>query len=120
MKLIIVVLCVVALAFAKDKYEDIENNFNIEELLGNDRLLTAYIKCLLNKGPCTPEVKKIKDKIPEVLETKCDKCTDKQKQIGKVLVKQVQKTHPELWDELKKLYDPQGKYQKEFQMFLTN
>lgn len=60
MKLILVVLCVVALAFAKDKYEDIENNFNIEELLGNDRLLTAYIKCLLNKGPCTPEVKKIK------------------------------------------------------------
>nr|BAF91717.1 chemosensory protein [Papilio xuthus] len=120
MKLIVLVLCVTALAYAEDKYEDIEDNFNLQELLENDRLLTGYIKCLLNKGPCTPEVKKIKEKLPEALATNCAKCTDKQKQMGKVLVKQVKKAHPELWDELKNLYDPQGKYQKEFQQFLSD
>ncbi|XP_068620580.1 uncharacterized protein [Battus philenor] len=118
MKLILLLLCVVALAIAADRYEEIEANLNIDELLENDRLLVAYIKCLLNKGPCTPEVKKLKDKIPEALETNCAKCTDKQKEYGKLLVNKVKKSHAELWEELKVLYDPQGKYQKSFQEFL--
>ncbi|CAG5049070.1 unnamed protein product [Parnassius apollo] len=119
MKLVVLTLCLVALVLAEEKYEEVENNFDITELLKNDRLLMSYIKCLLNKGPCTPEVKKIKEKLPEALETHCAKCTDKQKQMGKVLAQQVKKTHPELWQELKALYDPQGKYQKVFQDYFS-
>lgn len=31
-------------------------NFDIDMLLKNDRILTNYLKCLLDKGPCTSEV----------------------------------------------------------------
>lgn len=36
------------------------NSVNIEEVLANKRLLTAYIKCVLDKARCTPEGKELK------------------------------------------------------------
>lgn len=46
------------LAYAQDKYESVD--IDISEVLGNERLLVAYSKCLVNKGPCTPEIKRVK------------------------------------------------------------
>lgn len=62
MKFAIVVLSLVAAALADEKYKDINENFDITEVLNNERLLNSYAKCLLNKGPCTPEVKQVKGK----------------------------------------------------------
>ncbi|RVE52704.1 hypothetical protein evm_002577 [Chilo suppressalis] len=111
-------LLLVAIVIAEDKYDSIGDNININELLENDRLLKSYVKCLLNKGPCTPEVKKVKDTLPEALATRCAKCTERQKQIGKQLAKEVKKRHPELWNEMIAFYDPEGKYQDAFQDYL--
>lgn len=60
------------------------------------------------------------EKIPEVLETKCAKCTEKQKEMGKQLAQEVKKKHPKIWADLIAMYDPEGKYQKSFQEFLEN
>lgn len=62
MKVVILTVCLAASVLAQDKYDSIDDNFNIQEVLENDRLLNSYAKCLLNKGPCTPEVKKVKGK----------------------------------------------------------
>lgn len=35
---------------------------NIETVLSNDRVLTNYIKCLLDKGACTREGRELKSK----------------------------------------------------------
>ncbi|XP_013162806.1 PREDICTED: ejaculatory bulb-specific protein 3-like isoform X3 [Papilio xuthus] len=118
-------LCVFALTVvvscsSQQQYVNRYDNFNADSIIQNERILLAYYKCVMEKGPCTKDGKNFKQKLPEALATNCAKCTDKQKQMGKVLVKQVKKAHPELWDELKNLYDPQGKYQKEFQQFLSD
>lgn len=51
-----------ALAFAEDKYDALNDDINLDEVLGNDKLLTSYSKCLIDQGPCTPEVKRLKGK----------------------------------------------------------
>nr|UNG39413.1 chemosensory protein 19 [Apocheima cinerarius] len=120
MKLVIIVLCLVAIVLAADKYNDLNDDFNISEVLDNERLLYSYGKCLLNNGPCTPEIKQVKEKLPEALETRCAKCTEKQKQTGKQLARELKKHHPELWKDLVAKYDPQGKHQQAFQDFLAS
>ncbi|CAH0590227.1 unnamed protein product [Chrysodeixis includens] len=118
MKAVFLTLCFAVAVLAQDKYESANDNFDISEVLGNDRLLHAYANCLLNKGPCTPEVKNVKDKLPEALATRCAKCTDKQKQTGKALAQEVKKNHPETWKQLVAMYDPEGKYQQAWKDFL--
>lgn len=41
-------------------------NFDIESLLKNDRILNNYLKCILDKGPCTKEGRELKITLPEV------------------------------------------------------
>lgn len=38
------------------KYDGID----LDEILTSERLLTGYIKCLLDEGPCTPDGKELK------------------------------------------------------------
>lgn len=54
-------------------------NFDIEMILKNDRILNNYLKCLLDKGPCTNEGRELRKALPETLETNCAKCSDKQR-----------------------------------------
>lgn len=68
MKLVFLALFVVALVLADDKYKDLSEDFNLAEVLENERLLNSYVKCLLSKGPCTPEVKQVKGKITNNLQ----------------------------------------------------
>nr|AGR39574.1 chemosensory protein 4 [Agrotis ipsilon] len=118
MKVVLLTLCFALGVLAQDKYESVNDDFDVSKVLNNDRLLQSYAKCLLNKGPCTSEVKEVKAKLPEALETRCAKCTDKQKQMGKVLAQEVKKNHPDIWKELVAMYDPQGKYQEAWKEFL--
>lgn len=54
-------------------------NFDIDSVLKNDRILTNYVKCILDQGPCTREGKDLKRDLPEVrflnkvLQSKCIK-----------------------------------------------
>lgn len=62
MKIIALVLCFAVGVLAQDKYANTNDDFDISEVLDNERLLNSYAKCLLNKGPCTPEIKSVKGK----------------------------------------------------------
>lgn len=44
------------------KYTTMYDNINYEEIMKSDRLLGFYIKCLLDKGPCTAEGRELKSK----------------------------------------------------------
>lgn len=64
MKLIIV-LALVALAAARPDggyYDSKYENLDVEEILNNERLAKAYIKCFTNEGKCTAEGKEINSK----------------------------------------------------------
>lgn len=60
----------------------------------------------------------VSEKLPEALATRCAKCTEKQKQTGKQVAKEVKKNYPEIWQQLVAMYDPEGKYQKAWEDFL--
>jgi len=57
---LVAVNCVVVLA---DKYTSRYDNIDLDAFLSNQRALNAIIKCLLDKGPCSPEGREIKSKV---------------------------------------------------------
>ncbi|KAJ2948454.1 hypothetical protein O0L34_g7702 [Tuta absoluta] len=119
MKLVLLLVCLAAAVLAEDSYSSANDDFDVSQVLQNERLLISYSKCLLNKGPCTPEVKKVKDKLPEALQTRCAKCTPRQKEMAHTLARELKKTHPEIWEKLVQHYDPEGKYQEAFKDWLN-
>ncbi|GBO98711.1 Ejaculatory bulb-specific protein 3, partial [Eumeta japonica] len=59
------------------------DNVDVDGVLGNNRILTNYIKCLMEKGPCTPEGRELKKLLPDALQSDCSKCTNVQKKNSK-------------------------------------
>lgn len=45
-----------------EKYTSKYDNINVDEILGNKRVLGNYIKCILDEGPCTPEGREFRSK----------------------------------------------------------
>lgn len=66
--LLLLLLLVAVLATAEKpkgyttKYDDVD----VERILSNGRILTNYIKCLMDEGPCTPEGRELKSKLAAV------------------------------------------------------
>lgn len=53
--LVLATVLAVAAAIPTDTYNPEYDNFNVKEIVENDRLLKNYAKCFLDEGPCTPE-----------------------------------------------------------------
>lgn len=47
---------------AEEKYTTKFDNFDVDKVLNNNRILTSYIKCLLDEGNCTNEGRELKSK----------------------------------------------------------
>ncbi|KAI4485637.1 hypothetical protein M0802_012649 [Mischocyttarus mexicanus] len=76
------------------KYDDID----VDMILNTPRLRTQYIKCYMGTAAClTPEAKFLKDVLPEVLVTKCAKCTVKQKIIFDKVITWFEENDKETW-----------------------
>lgn len=45
---------------ADDRYTSKFDNFDVDKVLNNNRILTSYIKCLLDEGNCTNEGRELK------------------------------------------------------------
>lgn len=58
----VLLLAIVCMVMADTKYPPKYDNVNIDSVLSNDRVLTNYIKCLLEKGACTREGRELKSK----------------------------------------------------------
>ncbi|KPJ05768.1 Ejaculatory bulb-specific protein 3 [Papilio xuthus] len=119
----IILLCTLAaaaLAAPADTYNSQYDNFDATELVGNTRLLKSYGRCFLGQGPCTAEGSDFKKTIPEALRTTCAKCTPKQRELVRVVVRGFQTKLPEIWEELVKQQDPKGKFKEAFDRFLNS
>lgn len=60
-------ICVISLTtlfivacFADEKYTTKYDNVDLDEIIGNKRLLKNYVNCLLDKGNCTPDGQELK------------------------------------------------------------
>ncbi|XP_034835699.1 ejaculatory bulb-specific protein 3-like [Maniola hyperantus] len=118
MKSCIVLVCLVLSVYAADKYNSKYDNFDVETLIGNDRLLKSYVNCFLDKGRCTAEGNDFKKALPEAVETICSKCTEKQKLNIRKVIKAIQQKYPKQWEDLVKKNDPTGKYRAGFEKFI--
>ncbi|XP_038211417.1 ejaculatory bulb-specific protein 3-like [Zerene cesonia] len=102
--------------FYSPRYDD----FDIQPLLENNRILIGYTKCFLDQGPCTPEAKDFKKAIPESLETSCGKCSPKQKQLIRTVIRAIIDNHPDVWEQLVHKYDKDKKYRDTFNKFIES
>ncbi|XP_054278836.1 ejaculatory bulb-specific protein 3-like [Macrosteles quadrilineatus] len=112
MKVLTILLITVAAAAAADTYVSTWDNIDLDGILSNDRLLKAYVDCLVGRGKCTPDAAALKRILPEAIQTHCAKCTEKQKKGGIKAIKFMMEKKPELWKEIGAKYDPTGEHTK--------
>nr|AXF48704.1 chemosensory protein CSP6 [Lobesia botrana] len=123
MKVLVVLSVLMAVGLARpdgDHYDSKYDDFDVQTLIDNPRLLKAYTLCLLSKGSCTAEGSSFKKILPEAVATTCGKCTPKQRVLVRTVIKALQEKLPQEWQELVKLHDPEGKYKESFGKFLTS
>ncbi|XP_066259548.1 ejaculatory bulb-specific protein 3-like isoform X1 [Euwallacea similis] len=96
------------------RYTTKYDNVDIEEILKSDRLLKNYMNCLLDKGRCTPDAQELKNNLPDGLENGCSKCSPKQKEIGRKVLKFLIEEKRPYFDQLEAKYDPNGKYRARY------
>ncbi|KAF5299917.1 hypothetical protein FQR65_LT09312 [Abscondita terminalis] len=97
-----------------EKYTDQFDGVDIDEILQSDRLLNNYHNCLVTGQKCTPDGQKLRDVLPDALQTKCEKCTDVQKSQSKKVIDYLIKNKVEMFKQLEKIFDPNREYRKAF------
>lgn len=53
-------LVVAVVCAAENKYNSKYDTIDVDRILSNDRVLTSYIKCAMEEGPCTPDGRELK------------------------------------------------------------
>lgn len=56
--------------------------------------------------------------IPDALKSKCSKCSPKQKDLIRIVVKALQEKVPDLWEQLVQKEDPKGEYKQDLADFI--
>lgn len=102
-----------------EQYTDRYDDLDINEILANKRLLSTYIKCVLDQGRCTSEGKAIKLHIKDAIQTGCEKCTETQKLKARQVVAHIREHEKTSWEDMKKKYDPGDKYKEIYEAFLN-
>ncbi|KDR22551.1 ejaculatory bulb-specific protein 3-like [Zootermopsis nevadensis] len=114
--LLVVLGAALAVSAEKPKtYTSKYDNVDVDSILGNSRILTSYIKCMLDEGPCTPDARDLKKTLPDALQTGCEKCNEKQKTTSERVIKHLIKERSKDWDRLVNKFDPKGEYKKRYE-----
>lgn len=77
--------CIIAIFFVafgacEETYDLKYDNVDVDEILKSERLMSNYINCLMDEGPCTEDGRDLKEILPDAITTDCSKCTEKQKE----------------------------------------
>jgi hypothetical protein len=112
-----VIFCAFAVAAlaAENKYTNKYDNVDVDKILNNDRVLTNYIKCLMDEGPCTSEGRELKKTLPDALNSGCTKCNQKQKETAEKVIRHLSQKRTRDWERLTKKYDPDGQFKKRYE-----
>ncbi|CRL03241.1 CLUMA_CG016200, isoform A [Clunio marinus] len=97
-----------------ETYDVKYDNVDIDEILKSERLLTNYINCLLDEGPCTEDGRELKETLPDAIQTDCSKCSEKQKEGSTKIMHYIIDNRPEDWERLEEIYDESGHYRTEY------
>lgn len=58
----LIILALVTVVLAAEKYSSKYDDVDVDKILRNDRVLTNYIRCMLDEGSCTAEGRELKSK----------------------------------------------------------
>ncbi|XP_018358864.1 PREDICTED: ejaculatory bulb-specific protein 3-like [Trachymyrmex cornetzi] len=99
---LIVTIINVLMCVAEEKlYSDEFDNIDIQTVFNNKGLIEDYYNCFMEIGPCkTPQQRFFTGIFSEAFQTKCKKCTEKQKIIIEKGIEWFQKNEPEKWDRI--------------------
>ncbi|XP_012267501.2 ejaculatory bulb-specific protein 3-like [Athalia rosae] len=108
-------LAVVLAAKIPNKYD----NVDVDKILGNDRILNNYIRCLMDEGSCTAEGRELKKTLPNALSSGCDECNDIQRSTAIKVIDHLRTKRPRDWERLTAKYDARGEYKKRYETLLA-
>ncbi|XP_034835686.1 ejaculatory bulb-specific protein 3-like [Maniola hyperantus] len=91
---------------AQQQFINRYDNFNADSIIQNDRILLAYYRCVMEKGPCTKDGKNFKRVLPETLQTACGRCSPKQKMVVRKMLLGIRAKSEPRFTELLEKYDP--------------
>ncbi|KAF5299913.1 hypothetical protein FQR65_LT09308 [Abscondita terminalis] len=97
-----------------DTYTDEFDNIDIDEILGNKRLVDNYLHCARTGQKCTPDGQKARELIPDALKTKCVKCTDVQKEKVQKILEWAIQNRPDDFLDLENQFDPEHVYRAQY------
>nr|UNG39399.1 chemosensory protein 5 [Apocheima cinerarius] len=119
MKSWLVALCALTVVVSAQQYPNRYENYNTDAIIQNERILLAYYKCVMDKGPCTKDGKNFKRVLPETLTTACARCSPKQKQVVRKMLLGIRaKSEPRFFELLDK-YDPEQTNREALYKFLV-
>ncbi|EDW73785.1 uncharacterized protein Dwil_GK19506 [Drosophila willistoni] len=113
--LVVLAFAGLALAAPEKQYTNKFDNVNVDDVLGNGRILNNYLKCLMEKGPCTPEGRELKRLLPDALESECSKCTEVQRRNSNKVINFLRSNKPGEWKLLLDKYDSKGIYRSKYE-----
>lgn len=120
----VVLFCLVALVGSNFGYEfdGGDDAVDCDAIMKNERLVNGVVECLMADGDECGSVlfSQIKKYAPEILETTCGLCTDKQKEKFKSCTNKFIKIRPADYEAIIKKMDPDNKYRPALEAFLAS
>ncbi|XP_073953862.1 ejaculatory bulb-specific protein 3-like [Choristoneura fumiferana] len=117
--LYLVLTVVVTCSAQQQYYNNRYDNLNADSIVQNERVLLAYYKCVMDKGPCTKDGKNFKRVLPETLSTACARCSPKQKGLVRTLLLGIRVKSEPRFNELLDKYDPDRSNRDDLYKFLV-
>ncbi|KYM98239.1 PREDICTED: ejaculatory bulb-specific protein 3-like [Cyphomyrmex costatus] len=82
----------------EERYSDQFDNIDYRAALNNDTVRESYYNCFMEIAPCqSPRHKALTGIFSEAYQTKCKKCTEKQKEMFAEVAEWYMKNYPEKW-----------------------
>uniref|UniRef100_A0A1D1YN26 Ejaculatory bulb-specific protein 3 n=1 Tax=Anthurium amnicola TaxID=1678845 RepID=A0A1D1YN26_9ARAE len=102
---------VLALAAAKPQPQPGKlDSVDVDAVLKNKRLFDNYVKCIMDKAPCSVEGTELKQRLPKDLQSKCADCTPNDKTRARKVVTYLKNERKDVWEGFKAKFDPDNKW----------
>ncbi|XP_049816158.1 ejaculatory bulb-specific protein 3-like [Schistocerca nitens] len=109
-------LPLIVVAKAQDKYPDIFSGLNIKTLLPDEERMHVTFRCLLQgeETLCTTATEALRDILPEIVTSDCAKCTETQNEIVSDFFATVLQLYPDETEYFLQKYDADRKYRSKY------
>ncbi|EZA53190.1 ObirCsp12 [Ooceraea biroi] len=95
---VIIGIALVCTYAQEELYDNKYDDMDVIAIMVNDKLRNQYYKCFMETGPCaTGDAKFFKEIFAEALQSKCKRCTEKQKKMLDDIVGWYTENKPAEW-----------------------